>query len=74
MFLAIMTDTYSEVKAEIQAQRNEFEISDYLKRSVNNFLGLFGRRNVQMDAQDAVKLAPVDGQLTYSEIKKSLQR
>ena len=31
MFLAIINDTYSEVKAEIAAKRNEFEIGDYFK-------------------------------------------
>ncbi len=39
MFLAIINDTYSEVKAEIAAQRNEFELGDYLKRGYNNMLG-----------------------------------
>ena len=39
MFLAIINDTYSEVKAEIAAQRNEFEIGDYFKRGYNNMLG-----------------------------------
>jgi len=32
MFLAIINDTYSEVKAEISMQKSEFEISDYIKR------------------------------------------
>ena len=32
MFLAIINDTYSEVKAEISMQKSEFEISDYFKR------------------------------------------
>ena len=31
MFLAIINDTYSEVKAEIALKRNEFEIGDYFK-------------------------------------------
>ena len=31
MFLAIINDTYSEVKAEIAMKRNEFEIGDYFK-------------------------------------------
>ena len=39
MFLAIINDTYSEVKAEIAAQKNEFEITDYFKRGYNNVLG-----------------------------------
>jgi len=32
MFLAIINDTYSEVKAELSRQKNEFEIADYFKR------------------------------------------
>ena len=32
MFLAIINDTYAEVKADIASQKSEFEIGDYLKR------------------------------------------
>ena len=32
MFLAIINDTYSEVKADIANQKNEFEIGDYFKK------------------------------------------
>lgn len=32
MFLAIINDTYGEVKAELSSQRNEFEIADYFKQ------------------------------------------
>lgn len=32
MFLAIINDTYSEVKAEIAQAKNEFEISDYFQQ------------------------------------------
>jgi len=32
MFLAIINDTYSEVKADISTQKSEFEMSDYLKQ------------------------------------------
>merc|ERR1719284_1506633 len=35
MFLAIINDTYSEVKAEISMQKSEFEIGDYIKRGYN---------------------------------------
>ena len=45
MFLAIINDTYSEVKAEIAAQRNEFEISDFLKRGANNVMETIGNRD-----------------------------
>ena len=32
MFLAIINDTYSEVKAEIAAKKVAYDIGDYLKR------------------------------------------
>lgn len=32
MFLAIINDTYSEVKADISSQKNEFEMADYFKQ------------------------------------------
>ena len=32
MFLAIINDTYAEVKSDIAAQESEFEITDYFKK------------------------------------------
>ena len=32
MFLAIINDTYVEVKAELRNKKNEFEISDFVKQ------------------------------------------
>jgi len=32
MFLAIINDTYSEVKADISTQKSEFEMADYFKQ------------------------------------------
>ena len=56
MFLAIINDTYSEVKAEIAAQKNEFEIGDYFKRGYNNVLGKMGARNKYIDIENALKM------------------
>jgi hypothetical protein len=44
MFLAIINDTYTVVKEEIQFQQNDFEIGDYVKRGVNNVMGKVGNR------------------------------
>lgn len=76
MFLAIINDTYSEVKAEIANQRNEFELSDYFKRGYNNFLGKLGRRDKFLDVENALKLceADKDGYLTFDEVRKNLKR
>ena len=42
MFLAIINDTYCEVKADLSEKPNEFEMGDYLKL-------VFGLYNIQLD-------------------------
>ena len=74
MFLAIINDTYSEVKAEIATQKNEFEIGDYLKRGYNNVLGKMGGRNKNIDIENALKMAAADGQITYNEVRQNLKK
>ena len=74
MFLAIINDTYSEVKAEIAAQRNEFELGDYVKRGYNNMLGKVGLRNNLIDIENALKLANADGQVTFEEVRQNLKK
>ena len=74
MFLAIINDTYSEVKAEIAAQKNEFEIGDYFKRGYNNMLGKMGARNKAIDIENAIKLSSADGEVTYDEMRQNLKK
>lgn len=76
MFLAIINDTYSEVKAEIANQRNEFEIADYFKRGYNNMMGKLGKRDKLIDIQNALKLSDAneDGVLTFDEIRVNLKK
>ena len=74
MFLAIINDTYSEVKAEIAGQRNEFEIGDYFKRGYNNVLGKMGARNKAIDIENAIKLSSADGEVTYDEMRQNLKK
>ena len=74
MFLAIINDTYSEVKGEIADQRNEFEIGDYLKKGYNNVLGKVGTRNRAMDIESTLKLTSQDGEVTYEEVRQNLKK
>ncbi|KAK3861331.1 hypothetical protein Pcinc_044496 [Petrolisthes cinctipes] len=76
MFLAIINDTYSEVKNEIANQRNEFEIADYFKRGYNNMMGKMGKRDKLIDIQNALKLSDTnnDGLLTFDEIRVNLKK
>ena len=75
MFLAIINDTYSEVKEEIAVQSNDFEISDYFKRGYNNVLGQLGAKNVNFDIENALKIDPEDSNnLTYDEVRQNLKK
>jgi len=74
MFLAIINDTYSEVKAEIQNQHNDFEISDYFKRGYNNMLGKVGMRGKAVDIENALMMANTDGEVTYEEVRQNLKK
>ena len=42
MFLAIINDTYSEVKAELSALETEKLVEDYFKKGYKNVLGKIG--------------------------------
>ncbi|XP_018023502.1 polycystin-2 [Hyalella azteca] len=76
MFLAIINDTYSEVKVEIASQRSEFEIADYFKRGYNNMMGKLGKRDKLLDVENALKLSDgnSDGHLTFEEIRHNLKK
>jgi hypothetical protein len=38
MFIAIINDSYVVVKEEIQNEKEDFEVEDYLRRGYNNML------------------------------------
>lgn len=47
MFLAIINDTYAEVKAEIATSNSEFEIADFFKKVINVYiLFLVNKKNL----------------------------
>ncbi len=49
MFLAIINDTYSEVKNDLSTQKSEFELGDYFKKSYERMLD---RLNVKRDVNN----------------------
>ena len=51
MFLAIINDTYSEVKSDMRVQKSEFELTDYLKKSYGKMLD---RLNVKRDVRPTI--------------------
>ena len=74
MFLAIINDTYSEVKAEMEESKVQFEISDFFARGYNNILGTVAMRDKMIDIENAIKLANSDGIVTYEEVRQQLKK
>lgn len=45
MFLAIINDTYADVKTEIAIAPDELQMTQFVKRGLHNFLKKLGLRN-----------------------------
>ncbi|XP_030643868.1 polycystin-2 [Chanos chanos] len=72
MFLAIINDTYSEVKADMSQQRSEMEISDLIKKSYNKALvKLRLRKTTVDDISDSLRQA--GGKLNFDELRQDLR-
>ncbi|ELT89097.1 hypothetical protein CAPTEDRAFT_146610 [Capitella teleta] len=76
MFLAIINDTYSEVKEEISNQKNEFEMGDYFKQGYNKMLDKLNlKRDKIVDIQKALQTADInnDDRLDFDEWRQELK-
>lgn len=77
MFLAIINETYTDVKTDL-AQSREFEIADYFRRSFKNLRNQLTLEHKQQlsDLQSAFKLADADGDglLTFDEIRTTVRK
>ncbi|NXO15531.1 PK2L1 protein, partial [Oriolus oriolus] len=72
MFLAIINDTYSEVKEELSSQKDELQLSDILKQSYNRTLTRLKLKKEQIsDVQKALQNGTK--QLDFEEFKNSLK-
>lgn len=76
MFLAIINDTYSEVKADISSQKNEFEVADYFKKGYQKMLEKLNiKRDKIVDIQKALQTADInnDRRLDFDEWRQDLK-
>ncbi|KAG8435262.1 hypothetical protein GDO86_013277 [Hymenochirus boettgeri] len=72
MFLAIINDTYSEVKEELSNQKNELQFSDILKQGYKKtLLKLKLKKERISDVQKALQHSTKE--LKFEEFKKSLR-
>merc|ERR1719270_1740619 len=74
MFMAILNDTYSEVKEEVENRKEDFQMLDFLKRGYNNVREVISERDKLLDIQTTVKLAADDGVVTFDEIRENLRK
>ncbi|CAF1030105.1 unnamed protein product, partial [Adineta ricciae] len=76
MFLAIINDTYSEVKNDMTTQKSEFELGEYFKKSYDKMLERLNvKRDRIIDIQNALKSADVnkDGIIEFDEWRRDLK-
>lgn len=76
MFLAIINDTYAEVKDELSQQESEFQIADYFKKGYEKMMTkLSFKREKIVDIQKALQTADTnqDNKLDFEEWRQELK-
>lgn len=76
MFLAIINDTYSEVKGDMANQKNEFEMTDYFKRGYDKMMNKLNFKHDKIvDIQKALHSADInnDKQVDFDEWRQDLK-
>ncbi|KAM4585529.1 polycystin-2 isoform 1-T1 [Odontesthes bonariensis] len=72
MFLAIINDTYSEVKADMSQQRSEMEMTDLIKKGCNKALLKLRLKKTAVDAISD-NLRQAGGKLNFDELRQDLK-
>jgi len=74
MFLAIINDTYGEVKADLKRAKPAFQLGDFFMVGVNNVKFAAGIQDRKLDVENALKMAAEDdGFVTYQELRENLK-
>nr|XP_043901609.1 polycystic kidney disease 2-like 1 protein [Solea senegalensis] len=72
MFLAIINDTYSEVKEELSSQKDELQITDIIKQSyMKTFMKLKLKKEKISDVQKALKSG--SGEIEFRDFRETLK-
>ena len=76
MFLAIINDTYAEVKSDLSQQESEFELGDYFKKGYDKMMSkLSFKKDKIVDIQKALASADnnQDNKVDYEEWRMELK-
>ncbi|XP_010792526.1 polycystic kidney disease 2-like 1 protein [Notothenia coriiceps] len=72
MFLAIINDTYSEVKGELSSQKDELQITDIIKQSyMKTFTKLKLKKEKISDVQKAIRSG--SGEIEFKDFRETLK-
>ncbi|XP_017486061.1 PREDICTED: polycystic kidney disease 2-like 1 protein [Rhagoletis zephyria] len=77
MFLAIINDTYAEVKSELSNETDDFAVMDYFKGISNQLLTKLGAQKEQIEGiQAAIKESGFDGsrRLSFATVRQELKK
>ncbi|KAL4640449.1 polycystin-2 [Arapaima gigas] len=72
MFLAIINDTYSEVKADMAQQKSEMELTDLIKKGYNKAMVKLRLKKTTVD-NISDSLRHVGGRLNFDELRQDLK-
>lgn len=76
MFIAIINDTYGEIKEEMQNQKSEIELASFFKKGYNKVLDKLNLKKAQIvDIQKAITTADVnnDKRVDFVEWRNNLR-
>lgn len=77
MFLAIINDTYSEVKSDFEEQQNELEMGEYFKKGAVKMMEKLNiKKERVMDLQEVMKQGDLnkDGVLDFDEWRNNMKK
>ena len=74
MFLAILSDAFGEVKAELARRNNAFELGAYFKEGYTNLVDRMGLHSKKMDVEEALKMAEENNYNNKNEVREFLRK
>ena len=76
MFIAIISDTYGEIKEELADKKSEIELASYFKKGYQKIVNNLNVKRAQIiDIQKAITLADInkDKKIDFVEFRNSLR-
>jgi polycystin 2 len=76
MFIAIICDTYGEIKEELADKKSEIELASYFKKGYHKIMDKLNLKRAQIiDIQKAITIADInnDRKIDFVEFRNSLR-